>query len=89
LFIANLCACGFYLLQELEINTFDVQTTWITKLNLSNSEWYEHYLAALYWAVITMITVGYGDISAVTTIERIYIIFITFIACGVFAYAVN
>ena len=36
-----------------------------------------------------MITVGYGDIVAVTKYEKLYVIFVTFLACGVFAYVVN
>ena len=36
-----------------------------------------------------MITLGYGDIVPVTTLEKIYVISITFISCGVFAYSVN
>ena len=36
-----------------------------------------------------MITVGYGDVVASTVYEKIYIICVTLIACGVFAYAVN
>ena len=36
-----------------------------------------------------MITLGYGDIVPVTIFEKIYVIFVTFISCGVFAYSVN
>lgn len=36
-----------------------------------------------------MITVGYGDISPNTDWERVFVIIITLIACGVFAYSVN
>jgi hypothetical protein len=35
-----------------------------------------------------MTTVGYGDISPVTIYERIFVIFISFIASGIFAYAI-
>lgn len=36
-----------------------------------------------------MITVGYGDIIPVTSLERMFSVFITLISCGVFAYSVN
>ncbi len=36
-----------------------------------------------------MITVGYGDITPQNSYERIYVMVITIISCGVFAYAVN
>ncbi len=36
-----------------------------------------------------MVTVGYGDITPTTIIEKIYCIVITLISCGVFAYVVN
>jgi len=36
-----------------------------------------------------MVTVGYGDVTAGTTVERIYIICCMFIASGVFGYATN
>lgn len=32
---------------------------------------------------------GYGDISPITVYEKIYGIVISFLACGVFAFAVN
>jgi len=46
-------------------------------------------VTALYFAVITMITVGFGDISPINIPEKLYVIVLTIISCGVFAYAVN
>jgi len=36
-----------------------------------------------------MITVGYGDVVPVNSIERIVIVIMTLISCGVFGYALN
>jgi hypothetical protein len=36
-----------------------------------------------------MITVGYGDTVPVNSNEKIYVILVTLIACGIFAFAVN
>ena len=36
-----------------------------------------------------MSTLGYGDIYPITTFEKIYVIFVTLISSGVFAYTVN
>jgi len=36
-----------------------------------------------------MVTVGYGDIVPTNTIERGFVVVITLISCGVFAYTVN
>ena len=38
------------------------------------------YVSALYWALTTMFTVGYGDIVAATNLERCYTIFIMLVA---------
>lgn len=36
-----------------------------------------------------MITVGFGDIIPISIQEKTYVIFMTVISCGVFAYTVN
>lgn len=36
-----------------------------------------------------MVTVGYGDISPNTKVEKIIIIFISLTSCGIFAFAVS
>ena len=46
------------------------------------------YLWSLYWAIATMTTVGYGDVHASNTNERIVNIFILFVGAGVFGFIV-
>ena len=36
-----------------------------------------------------MITLGYGDIVAVSEAEKVFVIFITMIACGFFSYVLG
>lgn len=44
------------------------------------------YICSLYWAVVTMTTLGYGDITPVTTAEKVVAIFIILIGATLFAY---
>jgi len=49
----------------------------------------EVYIVALYWAVMTMSTIGYGDVVAKTTAERVVATFGMFIGSSIFAYIVG
>ena len=50
---------------------------------------WSRYNASFYWATMTMITVGYGDIVPTNDIERLVANFTMFLACGVFAFSLN
>ena len=83
--IAHLSGCVFHIIASFELNP----SNWITLYTRPDSSVLERYIAALYWAFTTMITVGYGDIVPSTTSERIYTVFIMAVACGVFGYGIN
>lgn len=47
------------------------------------------WVTSFYWAVTTMSTIGYGDISAVTQRERLVASFVMFMGCGLFAWTTS
>ncbi|KAL4510549.1 hypothetical protein ABPG72_004703 [Tetrahymena utriculariae] len=65
------------------------QSTWMDGASISNSDWYVQYIYSYYFSTVTMITVGYGDISPKTVAEKVLCIVNMMIACGQFAYSVN
>ena len=47
------------------------------------------YTVALYWAVMTMSTIGYGDVQPQSTLERCYVIACMVVGASVYEYMVG
>jgi Ion transport protein len=58
---------------------------WISEKGYTDYSNFDLYLTGLYFTVTTIVTVGYGDITAYTNTERIFCIFLMII--GVFAFS--
>ena len=88
LFLAHLCACVFHFLGNWELNNgyFD---NWLSFKNIDGEVWQVRYVYSMYFSIVTMMTVGYGDISARNYVECIFIIFFIIYGCGVFGYSIN
>ena len=85
--VAHLFACFWYLTAEISVLTS--QDSWIIKAGLIDSSWNLKYLYSIYWAFVTMMTVGYGDITPQNEIEVIVCMISVVLGCGVYAYNIN
>ena len=47
-------------------------TTWLTRFGFQTASLGTRYVAAFYWTINTMLSIGYGDISGANKSERIY-----------------
>ncbi|KAL4502299.1 hypothetical protein ABPG72_011886 [Tetrahymena utriculariae] len=96
--VAHLSGCFFYSLSQVQSNYYiadsrgaqqEMCNNWVSCSNLDGQQWIIKYIFSLYFSFITMITVGYGDIFPVSVYEKIYVIGMTCITCGIFGYAIN
>lgn len=63
----HLVSCIFYV--SARIDDFN-PNTWVSRNELKNAEASVKYLASIYWAITTLATIGYGDITPYTAIEK-------------------
>lgn len=62
--------------------------SWLQDYELGTDPW-TNYIASLYWAVMTLTTIGYGDVLPQTSTERGVCIICMMIGGGVYAYVVG
>lgn len=80
-YVAHIFACFFhYITLDAAVGSFP--TTWVQKFNFQDKPVNERYVASLYYIIVTMTTVGYGDIYGTNQLERFFAI-ITMLTGGV------
>eukprot|EP00002_Diphylleia_rotans_P025766 TRINITY_DN5107_c0_g1_i6.p1 TRINITY_DN5107_c0_g1~~TRINITY_DN5107_c0_g1_i6.p1 ORF type:complete len:1069 (-),score=196.83 TRINITY_DN5107_c0_g1_i6:596-3802(-) len=75
-------ACLWYLVARWE--GFSPHT-WVVRYDIIELETTDHYIASLYWAMVTFATVGYGDVVPYTRYEKIFSIMAVFFGAAVYA----
>ncbi len=84
-FIAHLFACFWHFIaisESGEVSTSGV--TWITEFGYTDSTKAAQYVASLYFVIVTMLTIGYGDIYPTNDVERIYAIIMMIVGGVIF-----
>lgn len=84
-FFSHLFACIFHLITIVN----PPQETWITHYGLTNKSLIQKYLYSLYWSTVTIMTVGYGDITPQNQREILFTLFAVFCGCIVFGFNLN
>ncbi|KAL4495964.1 hypothetical protein ABPG73_011032 [Tetrahymena malaccensis] len=62
---------------------------WMVFYKFENESVSSRYIQIFYYATVTMTTIGYGDFTAQTQLEKLLMIFIAFFSCGIFGYTIN
>ena len=88
LLIAHFFACFFHYIAILEIKSGE-NYTWLHSKNLLDKGIWEKYVNSMYFSVVTMITVGYGDITPHSYYEKIFCIIFMQISCIAYGYIIN
>ena len=83
LMLCHVIACMWILQARLDESA--TSTNWIQEKGFNYASDWELYFASYYFSVTTFTTVGYGDIHATNTTERLLVIF--FMIGGVFAFS--
>ena len=83
-YLSHWCACGWHLI-AIDIEGDD----WTGKFGLSNASVQDVYIASLYFCLTTLLTVGFGDITPSTSLERVYAMFVMLLGGCVFGYVMN
>ncbi|EAR97003.2 cyclic nucleotide-binding domain protein (macronuclear) [Tetrahymena thermophila SB210] len=85
---SHFISCFWILLSQIEEGQ-GLSQTWLTVRPIYSSEWIIQYMEAYYFAIVTMATVGFGDVLPITPIEKLFCVILMIISCGLFAYAMN
>ena len=79
----HLVACFWYLIAK--IDDFD-EDTWVVRMHMQDDDNFTLYITSIYWTVQTITTVGFGDIPAVTVMEKIIAIGWMIVGVGFYSF---
>ena len=84
LFLLHLVGCLWVTIAQL--NPSNDPQNWINYSNLQDSQNSEVYIASVYWAAVSIYTVGYGDITSQNSFELFWNIIILLLGISMYTF---
>ncbi|KAL4434572.1 hypothetical protein ABPG74_007356 [Tetrahymena malaccensis] len=87
-FLCHLFACIWYSIGNYQVQQ-GMTPNWIQKFSPDSTNEYQKYIDSIYFSVITIGTIGFGDIVPVSSIEKSCLTCMAVFSCGIFAYILS
>ena len=84
--VIHFIACMWRLMDKMNYPDVD---TWLRKYSMADAADIDIYFASVYWTITTLATVGYGDIVASNTMERIFSSCVILIGMVFYSYTIG
>jgi voltage-gated potassium channel Kch len=79
-------SCAWYLTAF--IHNFP-QDCWVVRVGIEDADPITQYIRSLYWAIVTMTTVGYGDITPYRNIEYLFTMVVMLLGASMYAFIIG
>ena len=86
-FLLHVIGCIWAAIAVLTID--EERDNWIRDKDITNDSLVSKYISSCYWAVVTISTVGYGDITPTNDIEMITTIILMFVGVTMYSYIIS
>ncbi|KAL4454667.1 hypothetical protein ABPG74_021872 [Tetrahymena malaccensis] len=83
--LCHLFACAWFMLGDYQQSNY-MLNNWVNVNNLVGSSIVSQYVSSIYFSVVTISTIGYGDIVAKSDIEKVFICFMAIFTSVIFSY---
>ena len=83
--VIHLLSCFWILLAHCDVHWSDeeYEVTWMHKKGIFSSSALTKYINGIYFSATTMITVGYGDITPESLVEKFSLTLTMLLSCGI------
>ena len=89
LFLSHISACLWHFIAIFELSIDKNAMNWLNFYSQMSENWLNRYIFSFYYSIVTIVTVGYGDVLPQNSIERAFSSFLILVGCGIFGYCLS